>query len=57
MISKGYSECMAYMTGEGIDLAVASDGLSETDVAILTDIVLAQTDYDLSQIRIIEVKT
>ncbi|MBR6413764.1 MAG: SpoIIIAH-like family protein [Oscillospiraceae bacterium] len=57
VISKGYSECVAYMTGEGIDLAVASDGLSETDVAILTDIVLAQTDYDLSQIRIIEVKT
>ena len=57
VVSKGFAECVAYMTGEGIDLAVASDGLSESDVAILTDIVLSQTDYDLSQIRIIEVKS
>ena len=57
VLSKGYAECVAYMTEEGIDLAVASPGLSETDVAVLTDIVLSQTNYDLSQIRIIEVNS
>ncbi|MBQ1371648.1 MAG: SpoIIIAH-like family protein [Oscillospiraceae bacterium] len=57
VVSKGYEECVAYMTEEGIDLAVASKGLSETDVAVLSDIVLSQTNYDLSQIRIIEVKS
>ena len=54
--SKGFTECVAYMTEEGIDLAVASKGLSESDVALLTDLVLSQTDYELPQIRIIEVK-
>lgn len=54
--SKGFADCVAYMTEDGIDLAVASQGLSEADVAVLTDIVLAQTDYELPQIRIIEVK-
>ena len=56
VISKGYTDCVAYMTEDGIDLAVASEGLTEEDVAILTDVVLGQTDYELSQIRIIEVK-
>ena len=55
IISKGYADCVAYMTDEGIDLAVSAQGLSETDVAVLTDVILAQTDYELSQIRIIEV--
>ena len=55
VISKGYADCVAYMTEEGIDLAVASQGLTEEDVAVLTDVVLAQTDYELPQIRIIEV--
>ena len=55
VISKGYTDCVAYMTEEGIDLAVASEGLTEADVAILTDVVLAQTTYELPQIRIIEV--
>ena len=55
VISKGFSECVAYMTEDGIDLAVASQGLTEAEAAMLTDVVLSQTDYDLSQIRIIEV--
>lgn len=56
IISKGYQDCVAYMKEDGIDLAVASQGLSDTDVAVLTDVILSQTEYDLSQIRIIEVK-
>ena len=55
VVSKGYADCVAYMTEDGIDLAVASEGLSEADVAVLSDIVLSQTDYELSQLRIIEV--
>jgi stage III sporulation protein AH len=55
VISKGYADCVAYMTEEGIDLAVAAKGFSEADVAVLSDIVLSQTDYELSQLRIIEV--
>ena len=56
VISKGYSDCVAYMTDEGITLAVAADeNLKDEDVAVLTDIILSQTDYELPQIRIIEV--
>lgn len=57
VIAKGYADCVAYMTGEGISLAVPApaEGLTEAEVALLSDIILAQTDYDLTQIRIIEV--
>ncbi len=57
VISKGYADCVAYMADDGISLAVAApEGLTQQDVAVLTDIVLAQTSYTLPQIRIIEVK-
>lgn len=57
VISKGYADCVAYMTDDGISLAVPAspEGLSEADVALLTDLITAQSDYALSQIRIIEV--
>ena len=56
IVSKGFQDCVAYMTEEGISVAVADeDGLQEADIALLTDIILSQTDYDLPQIRIIEV--
>ena len=57
VISKGFSDCVAYMTDEGITLAVASpaEHLTDADVALLTDVILSQTTYGLPQIRIIEV--
>ena len=58
VIAKGYADCVAYMTNEGISLAVAAseEGLQDADIAVLTDIVLNQTDYELPQIRIVEVR-
>jgi len=58
VIAKGYADCVAYMNGELISIAVSApaEGLSETDVALISDIVTSQTEYDLAQIRIIEVK-
>lgn len=49
---------MAYMSEEGISVAVSApaEGLTDSDVSLLTDIVTSQSDYELSQIRIIEVK-
>lgn len=54
VIAKGYEDCVAYITDGTVSLAVATpkDGLTEADVALLADIVMAQTDYNLSQIRI-----
>lgn len=58
IIAKGYIDCVAYMTNDGISVAVAAPegGLQESDVAVIADIVLAQSDYSLSDIRVIEVQ-
>ncbi len=58
VIAKGFADCVAYMNDEGISVAVSApaEGLASADVAMISDIVTTQTDYDLSQIRVIEVK-
>ena len=58
VVAKGYEECVAYMNEDNISIAVSApeEGLSATDVALISDIVTSQSDYTLSQIRVIEVK-
>ena len=58
IIAKGYRDCVAYMTNEGISVAVASPegGLQQEDVSVIADIVLAQSDYGLDTIRVVEVQ-
>lgn len=57
IIAKGYADCVAYMTESGISIAVASPegGLQQTDVAVITDIVLSQSDLTIHDIRVVEV--
>jgi len=59
VIAKGYEDCVAYISDGTISVAVSSpaDGLSDEDVALISDAVSAQTGYALSQLRIIEVKS
>lgn len=54
VVAKGYADCVAYISDDTISVAVAAptDGLTQEDVSLLADIVIAQTDYQLSQIRI-----
>ena len=42
IIAKGYEDCVAYMSGEGISVAVASPegGLQQNEVAVIADIVM-----------------
>ena len=58
VIAKGYADCVAYMTAEGISVAVAAPeaGLQQKDVAVITDIILTQSDYEVEDIRIVEVQ-
>ena len=58
VIAKGYTDCVAYMSGEGISVAVAAPegGLQQTDVAVIADVVITQSDYDMEDIRIVEVQ-
>ena len=58
VIAKGYADCVAYMTDDGITVAVAAPegGLQATDVAIVADIILSQSDYAMADIRVVEVQ-
>lgn len=58
VIAKGYAECVAYISNGGISVAVATPegGLKETDVAVIADIVLTQSDFDLADIHVVEVQ-
>ena len=58
VIAKGYSDCVAYMSDGGISVAVASPegGLKETDVALIADIVMTQSEIGMEKIRVVEVQ-
>ena len=57
IIAKGYTDCVAYMTENGISVAVAAPegGLQQADVAVIADIVITQTGFDMEDIRVVEV--
>lgn len=58
VIAKGYQDCVAYISDGGISVAVASPegGLAQTDVAVIADIVMTQSDYSMEDIRVVEVQ-
>lgn len=58
IITKGYRDCVAYMSDEGISIAVASPegGLQTQDVAVIADIVMTQSGAELEDIRVVEVQ-
>lgn len=58
VIAKGYAECVAYISNGGISVAVATPegGLQQEDVAVIADIVLTQSDFDLEDIHVVEVQ-
>ena len=58
VIAKGYTDCVAYMSREGISVAVSAPegGLQQGDVAVIADIILNQSDYTLDDIRVVEVQ-
>ena len=57
IIAKGYADCVAYMSSEGISVAVSvpEGGLQQEDVAVIADIVMTQSEYTLDEIRVVEV--
>ena len=58
LLAKGYTDCVAYITGDGISVAVPSppEGLSSAQVAAITDVITADTDFAASQLKVIEIK-
>lgn len=57
VIAKGYEDCVAYISDGGISVAVAvpESGFTQSDVAVIADIVMTQSDYPLEDIRVVEV--
>ena len=58
IIAKGYADCVAYISNDGISVAVATPegGMQTQDVAVIADIVMAQSEFDMEQIYVIEVQ-
>lgn len=58
VIAKGYTDCVAYISNEGISVAVASPegGLLQDDVAVIADIIITQSDFTMEDIRVVEVQ-
>ena len=57
VIAKGYTDCVAYISDGGISVAVAAPegGLQKADVAVIADIVMTQSDFNLNDIHVVEV--
>lgn len=57
IIAKGYTDCVAYMSDDGISVAVASPegGMQKADVAVIADIVMTQSDFEMDDIHVVEV--
>ena len=58
LLAKDFSECVVYISNDSITVAVPApaEGLSEEAVARITDVICTETEYDASQLSIIEVK-
>ncbi len=58
LLAKGFADCVVFIGGEEITVAVPAplEGLSQADVARITDVVLAETSLPASALRVIEVK-
>ena len=56
--AKGYGDCVCFIWEDGVNLVVSStdQGLSETDIAKIVEIVREETGLSADQIKIIEAK-
>ena len=57
VIAKGYADCVAYISENGVSVAVAAPegGLVQSDVAVIADIVITQSEYKIEDIHVVEV--
>lgn len=58
VIAKGYSDCVTYIANDAVSVAVAAPegGLQQSDVAVISDIVVNQSGYTMDKIYVVEVK-
>jgi len=58
LLAKNFTDCVVMVTDDGITVAVPApaEGLSETQVAQVTDAVVSNTNFTADKLNIIEVK-
>jgi len=54
--AKGFKDCVAIMSEEGINVIVKSDALDNAEILQIQDIVLSQKKVDLDSIKIINIE-
>lgn len=53
--AKGFSDCAVFISDGGVKVVVASSGLSDSEVAQITEIVTGETDMPAAAINIVEI--
>lgn len=58
LLAKNFTDCVAFVSGEGVTVAVPAplEGLTEVQVAQITEAVLSSTDFGAAELNIVEVK-
>jgi len=58
IIAKGYRDCVAYISDDGISVAVATPegGLQQADVAVIADVIMSQSEFTMDDIYVVEVQ-
>lgn len=58
LLAKEFKDCVVFVSGDGVTVAVPApmEGLTDTQVAQITEAVISNTDYAASALNIIEVK-
>ena len=58
LLAKEFYDCVVYIGNDSVTVAVPApmEGLSEEAVARITDVICTETDYDATQLSIIEIK-
>ena len=54
--AKGFSECVAMIGDESVNVVVQSEGLGAADVIAIKDIAVAETEQTAENVKIIESK-
>ena len=58
LLAKNFTDCVVYIGNDSVTVAVPApmEGLSEEEVARITEVICTETDYNATQLSIIEVK-
>ena len=59
LLAKDFADCVVYIGNNAVTVAVPAptEGLSEEAIARITDVICTETEYEPSQLNIIEVKS